>query len=557
MKKKLVNEAFLFLLALCCFSCASTNKISRESSENAKNIQPPEGKSLVYVYRTSALGFAVGLQVDLNGNNLSYFYPKKFYLCTLEPGKYIFTGKGENEDDLILTTEPNKKYYIKVKPKMGFASARVELELNHPVKGNSDIQNCRMIGSTDNISPFAVQTVLQKKDIEEVREIEQKPPQPNNNQLHPSTHEVSISTLPIYSLIAGFNLASLKTENNSDYDKLKPGFHVGGAVAFPLSEFLAIEPGLRFSMKGESYEYSGYNTSNNLNYLEIPLNGVYKVDLGGNVVLLNAGPYLGISLGSKRKTSNDGNSTKVKIDTETLDYGLNAGASFLMEPYTFGLQYGLGLADVFNVTSNNRVISLSLGYRLGNKTDILNLKNSFSGNKQIPNHSAKQTEDYDSPSSTIKYENKYQKKISVGAGIGVAYGVIGINGEYALHDYASISAGFGTSVFAGMAGAIGGRAYAKPLGSKWRPRLSAHYGTNSIINVTGSVEIQEKYEGLTVGVGFLQMFGSDLKTGFDFEIVYLATQGDFQKRVETIENRYDVSLNTGRIKILIGYRIAF
>ncbi len=360
-----------------------------------------------------------------------------------------------------------------------------------------------------------------------------------------------------YGLKAGFNLSSLKTENKSDYDKLKPGFHIGGTAAFPLSEFLAVEPGLLFSTKGESYKYSGYNSSNNLNYIEIPINGIYKVDIGGNVVLLNAGPYFGISLGGKRKTSNDGNSTKVKIEPETLDYGLNAGASLLMEPYTFGLQYGLGLADVFDVTSNNRVISLSIGYRLGNKADIINLKNSFSGNKQITKPSDKPTEDYNSPSSASKNENIHQKKFSVGAGLGVAYGAIGLNGEYALHDYLSLSAGFGTTIFAGMAGAIGGRVYAKPLGEKWRPRLSAHYGTNSIINVTGSVEIQEKYNGLTVGAGFLQMFGANQKTGFDFEIVYLATQGDFQERVEAIENRYDVSLNTGRIKILLGYRIAF
>lgn len=360
-----------------------------------------------------------------------------------------------------------------------------------------------------------------------------------------------------YGLRTGFNLSSLTSENKSDYDKLKPGFHIGGAVAFPLSDYLSVEPGLLLSTKGESYKYSGYNSSYNLNYIEIPLNGVYKIDVGGNVVLLNAGPYFGISLGSKRKTSNDGNSTKVKIDTETLDYGLNVGASFLMEPYTFELQYGLGLADVFNATSNNRVISLSVGYRLGNKADIINLKNSFSGNKQVTKPSDKPTENYNSPSSAIKYENMHQKKISVGAGIGVAYGVIGLNGEYAFLDYLSVSAGFGTSIFAGMAGAIGGRVYSKPLGEKWRPRLSAHYGTNSIINVTGSVEIQEKYEGLTVGAGFLQMFGASQKAGFDFEIVYLATQGDFQKRVEAIENRYDVTLNTGRIKILAGYRIAF
>lgn len=108
-----------------------------------------------------------------------------------------------------------------------------------------------------------------------------------------------------------------------------------------------------------------------------------------------------------------------------------------------------------------------------------------------------------------------------------------------------------------MGYAIGGRLYAKPLGEEWRPRISAHYGIISIIDVSGSTEIQEKYDGLTIGAGFLKMFGAEQRTGFDLEIVYLATQGEFQKRVETIENRYDVSIKTSRIKILAGYRITF
>ena len=557
MKKKLLNGGLLFLVAIVYLSCA-TSKISRETSENFKNMQPPDGKSMVYVYRTSAMGFAVGLRVDLNNNRLGNFYSKRYFLCTLEPGKYVFTGIGENQDDLILTTESDKKYYIKVKPKMGFAAARVGLELMHPVEGNSDVQKCKIIGSTDNISPFAPQAVA-KEEVPEVKnEMEQKQIQPNVAQSYtPSQSVESNSVSPQFSVKAGFNLSELKTENKSDYDRLKPGFHIGAAVSFPISEYLAVEPGLLFSTKGESYKYSGYSSSSNLNYLEIPLNGVYKVDIVGKNILLNAGPYLGISLGGKQKTSRDGNINKVKLEPSTIDYGLNAGASLILDSYSIGLQYGLGLGDVFDNAVNNRIISLSVGYRLGNETDILNLRNNLSGNSQFQSQVSQPTGNNNSASPMSNPENIDRKKGSVGAGIGVAYGVIGVNGEYAVHDYVSLSAGVGTTIFAGAGYAVGGRIYAKPLGEKWRPRLSVHYGTNSIINVTGAVEIQEKYDGVTVGAGFLQMFGSSQKTGLDLEVVYLATQGDFQNRAETLENRYDVTLKTGRVKILVGYRIAF
>src|ERR1035437_7300162 len=94
----LASVFVVFLLA----SCAVSSKISAEVSECAKNQKVPEGKSLVYVYPISSLGFAVGLNISLNSKNLARFYPKRFYLCTLDPGKYVFTGNGENEDDIIL-----------------------------------------------------------------------------------------------------------------------------------------------------------------------------------------------------------------------------------------------------------------------------------------------------------------------------------------------------------------------------------------------------------------------------------------------------------------------
>jgi len=156
--KRNISIIALFALVICLLGSCASSKISKEVSENAKNQKPPEGKSLVYVYRVSSLGLAVGLQVSLNSKMLADFYPKRFYLCTLGPGKYIFTGNGENEDDIIITTEPNKIYYIEAKPKMGFASARIELELHDQVEGNKGVQRCRMIGkyegnSSETIKP--------------------------------------------------------------------------------------------------------------------------------------------------------------------------------------------------------------------------------------------------------------------------------------------------------------------------------------------------------------------------------------------------------------------
>jgi hypothetical protein len=157
MKQKISCIATFILVSCLICSCAVSSKIGKEASESAKNQKPPDGKSLIYVYRTSTMGFAVGLHVSLNNKMLGSFFPKNYYLCTVEPGKYIFTGHGENEDDLIITTKANNKYYIEARPRMGFISARIELDLRDQTEGNNGVQKCRMIGSTSDVNPITNQ----------------------------------------------------------------------------------------------------------------------------------------------------------------------------------------------------------------------------------------------------------------------------------------------------------------------------------------------------------------------------------------------------------------
>jgi len=146
MKKSNSLITLLSMMILVMTSCATSKLLPTDISNNAKNVVSPENKALVYVYRISSLGFAVGLAVDCNNKELTSFFPKQFYLCVLDPGKYVFTGHGENEDDVIATLEPNKKYYIEVTPQMGFIKARCKLSLIDPPEGNTKIQKCKLVG---------------------------------------------------------------------------------------------------------------------------------------------------------------------------------------------------------------------------------------------------------------------------------------------------------------------------------------------------------------------------------------------------------------------------
>ena len=103
----------------------------------------------------------------------------------------------------------------------------------------------------------------------------------------------------------GFNVANMvETDNDETYSyDSKVGFHLGVTAEYPISKKIAIEPGLLFSTKGYEYELLDVKVSSDLNYLEIPVNAIYKIDLRKAKILINAGPYLGYALSGKMKAS--------------------------------------------------------------------------------------------------------------------------------------------------------------------------------------------------------------------------------------------------------------
>lgn len=204
-----------------------------------------------------------------------------------------------------------------------------------------------------------------------------------------------------FGIKAGFNLANMtdKDKNgtySNDY-QMKEGFHLGVTAEYSISSNFSFEPGLLYSSKGFTKpEYKagiGGHTVDEpeikitSNYLEIPINAIYKINLGGVKIFMNAGPYLAYAISGKLKANKiwfgvneDQTERKLKIgnqatdDFKALDYGLNAGAGVEIKKITVGLQYSLGLANIapsndISYTLNNKVISFSLSYKFGHKSD--------------------------------------------------------------------------------------------------------------------------------------------------------------------------------------------
>lgn len=171
------------------------------------------------------------------------------------------------------------------------------------------------------------------------------------------------------------------TELSPDY---KVGFKAGGVVNIPVVAGFYIQPGVFYSTKGWKLnsELLGVKTdiSNNLGYIEVPVNALYRFDLGNaGGLFVSAGPYAAIAVNGKTKTTvniagietENSENTKFGGDAGELkrfDYGLNAGLGY-ETPWGVYVraQYGLGLANLSNVdnsTIRNKGFQFSLGFTL-------------------------------------------------------------------------------------------------------------------------------------------------------------------------------------------------
>ena len=191
---------------------------------------------------------------------------------------------------------------------------------------------------------------------------------------------------------AGLNLTNMKmkAEGISISADMKPGFQLGVVGEYGLSESFFIQPGILFAQQGSksdfsssmgSYSYES-STKTTLNYLQIPVNAQYKVDLGGMKLLLQAGPYFGFAISGKQKgeeTTIWGGEKETEKYDEKIDFGeddsmkrgdfgLGIGAGLQFGNIQAGLGYNIGIANIntdSDFKTKNNSLAITLTYFFG------------------------------------------------------------------------------------------------------------------------------------------------------------------------------------------------
>jgi len=164
-------------------------------------------------------------------------------------------------------------------------------------------------------------------------------------------------------ITGGLNMASMSGMDNT---KSLLGFHAGLIADISLGP-LGVQPGVEFSQKG--LKASEGDTKLSLNYIDVPVNLLYKIGLPGAKILLLAGPNFGYGLSGK--WSGGGESEDVKFGSEAdqvkrMDLGLNLGGGVQFLKLQGTISYTLGLTNLSNVSGGdavkNNVLKVSLAY---------------------------------------------------------------------------------------------------------------------------------------------------------------------------------------------------
>ncbi|MCS3796069.1 porin family protein [Niastella sp. OAS944] len=186
---------------------------------------------------------------------------------------------------------------------------------------------------------------------------------------------------------AGVNFQNLNGEDIDGDDlslDMKTGFHIGVNAEVPIAQDFYLQPGLLFSTKGAKLKQTGDDVKWNFSTIEIPINFLYKPELGPGKLLLGFGPYVGIAVGGKVKRGDFKGDINFKNDiTSTeqmsgnsyykrLDFGGNLLAGYeLSSKISFQLNAQLGMSNLApkvdgkktDAKIKNTGFGISVGYR--------------------------------------------------------------------------------------------------------------------------------------------------------------------------------------------------
>lgn len=146
---RIFSIATIFILMIVVTNCASTSKATSDKSDEAKSFSAPSDRGTVYIYRTGRMVGAAGqLQIKVNGMEAGGTGPGTFFKWDLKPGTYTFSSfTGESSAVVQVDVKAGEVYFLRQDARMGIDSGRVTLVEVDSKKGQTEVQNCKLLVS--------------------------------------------------------------------------------------------------------------------------------------------------------------------------------------------------------------------------------------------------------------------------------------------------------------------------------------------------------------------------------------------------------------------------
>ena len=127
-------------------ACGTEKVDYKQNTDKAQHPtpEPPADKSLVYVLRTSMLGYKINSKLAVDGKWMGVNRGKTYFFFTVDPGKRYFCSEAENQDYLSLDVEAGKTYYLKQRVEMGMWKARTDLVALDEAKGKEELKDLNL-----------------------------------------------------------------------------------------------------------------------------------------------------------------------------------------------------------------------------------------------------------------------------------------------------------------------------------------------------------------------------------------------------------------------------
>lgn len=146
--KKSIMFFTIVLVTFMAVGCATMNTVKEMPAEvdsKVKNMQPPSGKSLVYVVRPTSLGKPFGGYITANDEYVGTTQGTMYVYAVLTPGECNFKVTGhDNDSELVVNLEADKTYYIYQSVYPAVWSGATSLELVDKEKGREALEKCKL-----------------------------------------------------------------------------------------------------------------------------------------------------------------------------------------------------------------------------------------------------------------------------------------------------------------------------------------------------------------------------------------------------------------------------